>query len=525
MSRRTKKNKVVTAANDQYFHSLLTLIQTLLECNVNMEITLEIWDIGLTSRQKQFLKLLESKHICVRDLSEVSIEPFPGAFLGSKSNYAWKAFCVINSLQNSRNIIWIDAGVAVTADLSLFFEKIESEGYVFFDNFGRTNSEWTSNECKELMNFVANDEKGLQISANVFGVSNLSSTLDLILEWVEQCSQEKNMKSDNPKHRYDQSVLSILAFRKEIHLTAFTDFCLEGSDAGLARAENKLFLAHRRTFSWYNLNFLISLNDEVNPVDSPILTIVTTTLNDVEGLHKTANSIPISNDIQWIVVDGGSESMTLGMIESLVEARFGTLLYGPDSGIFHGMNKGLSYARGRYVLFLNGGDCLDENLVLEDMLNEISKSNYDWWTGSAVGVNKDNEILWVWPIPSRIRLKLGVNSYCHQATVVSRLVLNELRGFREDSIYSDWALSLVLRKKLGQPKQLRTLQVRFLVGGVSGNQTIEFWVRESSRLRVLYGLAIWKSNLLDLMIQKAVGQLIRSRRGQLIRPDLTKVAK
>ena len=231
--------------------------------------------------------------------------------------------------------------------------------------------------------------------------------------------------------------------------------------------------------------------------------------------------IPISNELEWIVVDGGSDSTTLEKIESLVEKRSGKLLYGPDSGIFHGMNKGLSHARGRYVLFLNGGDCLDENFVAKEVLDKLSQSMYSWWTGSAVGVSKDNEVLWSWPIPNRTKLKLGVNSYCHQATVVSRHALNDLNGFREDSIYSDWALSLVLRKRFGEPQRLSALNVRFLVGGVSGNQTIEFWVRESSRLRVLHGLAICKSNFLDLVIQKAVGRLIRSRRGQLIRPDLT----
>ncbi len=514
------KNKVVTAAGDEYFFTLLTLVQTLLECNKNMDVSLEIWDIGLTLKQKRFLSLIESDYIRVRDLSEVAVEPFPGAFLGSNRNYAWKPFCVINSLENCRNVLWVDAGIAVTADLSLFFEKIQSESYVFFDNFERTNSEWTSKECKEVMHFDASDQTGLQISAGVFGVSNTSPTLDLLLEWLDQCSQEANMKSDNQKHRYDQSVLSILAFRKGIRLTAFSDFCLEGPDAGLARATKKTFLVHRCTFNWYDLNFLINLN-ELNPNDSPILTIVTTTLNDAEGFHKTAMSIPISNEIEWIVVDGGSDSTTLKLIESLVEMRSGKLLYGPDTGIFHGMNKGLSHARGRYVLFLNGGDCLDENIMTEDVLDKLVQNDFGWWTGSAVGINKDDEILWSWPIPNRIKLLLGVNSYCHQATVVSRHALNELKGFREDSIYSDWALSLVLRKRFGEPQRLNALNVRFLVGGVSGNQTIEFWVLESSRLRVLHGLAIWKSDFLDLMIQKVVGRLIRSRRGQLIRPDLT----
>ncbi len=516
----TIKNKVVTAASEEYFFALLTLVQTTLECNANMELSLEIWDIGLTLRQRQFLRLIEGKNISVRNLSEVDVEPFPGAFLGSERNYAWKAFCVNNSLRNTRNVLWIDAGVAVTADLCKFFEKIQFEGYVFFDNFGRTNSEWTSEECKEVMHFGTSDEAGLQISANVFGVSNTSSTLELIHEWVNQCSQEKNMKSDNPKHRFDQSILSILAFRQSMRLTSFGDFCLEGSDASLARATKKSFLAHRRTFNWYDLNFLIDLN-EVSPAESPLLTIVTTTLNDEQGFHKTASSIPISDEIEWIVVDGGSKSSTLELIESLVEARSGTLIYGPDSGIFHGMNKGLSQARGKYVLFLNGGDCLDENLVMDDVIDKLSQNDSGWWTGSAVGVNKDNEVLWSWPIPNEIKLRLGINSYCHQATLVLRHVLNELKGFREDSIYSDWALSLVLSKRLGKPQKLNALNVRFLVGGVSGNQTIEFWVRESSRLRILYDLAICKSDLIDLMIQKAVGRLIRSRRGQLIRPDLT----
>jgi hypothetical protein len=515
------KFKVVTAANHDYFYSLLTLMQTFRFYNSTNDIFLEIWDLGLESWQRQILDLMKNDQIRIRDLSVGIEEPFEGAFKASKKSYAWKAFCVRESFRNCENLVWVDSGVAIMKNLESFFTRIKEVGYVFFDNFGRTNDKWTSIECKKNMGFAMEESESLQISANIFGLNKSHSNQELITQWVEQCSMEENMKSDDPNHRFDQSVLSILIFRRKYKLTPFLEYCLEGSNADIARNKDLFFLVHRRTFNWYDLNFLIDLNPPVDKT-SPDLTIVTTTLNDLIGFTKTANSIPIHSRIEWIIVDGGSRKEIVHQIELLAAERSGQILYGPDSGIFHGMNKGLSKSRGKYVLFLNGGDCLEENLDIPTLLGEIERIGEGWGVGSAIGVNNFNQYLWTWPQPNKIKLVLGINSFCHQSTIVRKSVLDQLNGFREDSIYSDWAASLVLLKKLGWPNKIKSLKIRFSIGGVSSNQTIGYWINESSRLRVLSGQAILGNRVLDLFVQRILGQIIKSKRGQLLRPDLTK---
>ena len=61
------------------------------------------------------------------------------------------------------------------------------------------------------------------------------------------------------------------------------------------------------------------------------------------------------SDFEWIVVDGGSNDGTREWLER--EAPPGCIWSTErDRGVFDAMNKGLDRSRGRYVLFLNGGD-------------------------------------------------------------------------------------------------------------------------------------------------------------------------
>lgn len=519
LKHKTAKQKLVTAADAGYFYSLLTLIQTLRTIDQDKRINLEIWDIGMEKWQRQILETVLDDKTAIRSLHEKLREPFVGAFCPSGDNFAWKPFCIRESLQNCKHLIWLDAGVALTGELDDFFILLEQRDLILLDNFDRKNVDWTSSECQRLMNFDSSDQSGLQISANIIGFTNSRFNVDLIEEWLAYCSIESVIKSSEPKHRHDQSVLSILAHRRSIDLVPFTRFAIEGSEYEEARLQSKVFLAHRRKFNWYDMNFLVNFHSEKSNRD-PILSIVTVTFNDLNGLNETLKTIPKSPLIEWIIVDGGSHKLILDEIETIAANNQATLLYGPDLGIFHGMNKGLTQSQGKYILFLNSGDSLENDVDIEGLLEEISNLGSTWAVGDAIAVNHLGKELWKWPSPSRLKLKLGVNSYCHQASIVPRDFLMTRGGFIQDSMYSDWGISLLLRSQLGKPKNLVNLKIRFLAGGVSSTQTIDYWVRESSRLRIKLGTPIFKSKYLDRLIQALAGRLIRTTRGQLIRPDL-----
>lgn len=103
------------------------------------------------------------------------------------------------------------------------------------------------------------------------------------------------------------------------------------------------------------------------------LSIVTINYNNAVGLLKTLESIikQNANDFEHIIIDGASTDDSVNVIRNyekkLNEKQNKYLLKWisePDKGIYNAMNKGIDYASGDYLLFINSGDTLfDDNVV------------------------------------------------------------------------------------------------------------------------------------------------------------------
>ena len=104
-----------------------------------------------------------------------------------------------------------------------------------------------------------------------------------------------------------------------------------------------------------------------------LLTIITIVRNDVNGLKSTHNSLISKPDyVDWVVIDGASTDGTKeyiannsGFIDSWVSEK--------DSGIADAFNKGILNSKGKYVLFLNAGDCLKPHffLLADKLIKEL----------------------------------------------------------------------------------------------------------------------------------------------------------
>jgi glycosyltransferase involved in cell wall biosynthesis len=90
-----------------------------------------------------------------------------------------------------------------------------------------------------------------------------------------------------------------------------------------------------------------------------LLTIVTVTKNCATTIDRTLDSIVAVKrpGVEYVIVDGVSSDATLSAIRAR-GALVDLLVSEPDNGIYNAMNKGVSLARGRYVLFINGDDVL-----------------------------------------------------------------------------------------------------------------------------------------------------------------------
>lgn len=90
-----------------------------------------------------------------------------------------------------------------------------------------------------------------------------------------------------------------------------------------------------------------------------LLTIVTVTKNCAGTIGRTLDSVQaVKRDgIEYVVVDGVSSDGTLEAVRQR-GALVDRCLSEPDSGIYNAMNKGVTLARGKYVVFINGDDAL-----------------------------------------------------------------------------------------------------------------------------------------------------------------------
>ena len=111
-----------------------------------------------------------------------------------------------------------------------------------------------------------------------------------------------------------------------------------------------------------------------------ILSIITINYNNAAGLEKTMQSVlcQTNDDFEYVVIDGGSNDGSPDVIKRF-EKEFRTRLNWVserDKGIYNAMNKGIRKAQGEYLEFLNSGDCLVDDQVVERMVDELKKRDY-----------------------------------------------------------------------------------------------------------------------------------------------------
>lgn len=106
-------------------------------------------------------------------------------------------------------------------------------------------------------------------------------------------------------------------------------------------------------------------------MNTPFFSIITPCRNAGDKLNRTLSSVLAQTyqDYEIIVKDAGS---TDGSILDMPADRRIRLVRGEDAGIYDGMNQALPLASGEYLLFLNCGDVLHDETVLERVEREIA---------------------------------------------------------------------------------------------------------------------------------------------------------
>jgi len=180
------------------------------------------------------------------------------------------------------------------------------------------------------------------------------------------------------------------------------------------------------------------------------LSIITVNLNNAEGLRKTIESVVSQTftDFEYIIIDGGSTDGSVDIIKQYAD-RITYWVSEPDKGIYNAMNKGILQAKGEYCQFLNSGDFLYSNKVLNDVF--YPNFTEDIITGDMLKLFPDN-ITKLDKGQAYARLQKGQNltlydmfygTINHSSSFIKRELFNKYGLYDENyKIVSDWIFFL-----------------------------------------------------------------------------------
>lgn len=158
------------------------------------------------------------------------------------------------------------------------------------------------------------------------------------------------------------------------------------------------------------------------------------------------------DDYEIIVVDDGTKDRSAEIAESMNE-KFGNIkiVHKPNGGLSSARNKGLEYATGEYVWFIDSDDYIEENVlkmltskIYEDRLDLLMFNVYDVWPDKEMaGFDVDEQ-------PDRILsgmeyikgYDIGKSAWCF---IVKREILTDNNlFFTEGIIHEDYEFTLRL---------------------------------------------------------------------------------
>lgn len=198
-----------------------------------------------------------------------------------------------------------------------------------------------------------------------------------------------------------------------------------------------------------------------------MISIVTINKDNKEGLRKTIESVisqTYFSGIEYIIIDGASTDGSVQVIKEY-EDKINFWSSKPDKGIYDAMNKGLKYATGDYVLFLNSGDYLENEKVIENVMPYLDGKNFIVYGNQlmkghkklvklgavAISVHSNEEALTLKEYPDRVNEDYFKNySLPHQSTFIKTTLFKTKKYDESYKIISDM---IFLREAIVEKKK------------------------------------------------------------------------
>jgi glycosyltransferase involved in cell wall biosynthesis len=171
----------------------------------------------------------------------------------------------------------------------------------------------------------------------------------------------------------------------------------------------------------------------------PLVSIITPTFRQGRFIEQTIKSIRAQSyqNLEHIVVDGGSGDETLDVLRRNQGAYDLRWLSEPDRGMYDAVNKGIAMARGEVVAYLNSDDLFFPWTV------EVAVAHLQRHPASAIVFgdalsidDKTRAERWLFQPPFRLAYLMTIGSFAQPAVFWRRAVLDEVGVFDPDLQYT-----------------------------------------------------------------------------------------
>ncbi|HQF41476.1 MAG TPA: glycosyltransferase [Ignavibacteriaceae bacterium] len=173
-----------------------------------------------------------------------------------------------------------------------------------------------------------------------------------------------------------------------------------------------------------------------------MISIVTVTYNNFNELIETLNSIPESDIVESVVINGGDCKKTKDFLENYP----GKSISEKDDGIADAFNKSIKLSSGDYIMFLNSGDILLSADYLQKA-KSILDNNQDISFVHSNIVFSDQLGVDLYMKPQMKNVGFGM-PYHHQTMIVRKKIFDEIGMFKTELKYAmDFDLVVRMEKK------------------------------------------------------------------------------
>ena len=246
----------------------------------------------------------------------------------------------------------------------------------------------------------------------------------------------------------------------------------------------------------------------------PLISVITVVFNGASTLEHTIQSVleQTYDNVEHIIIDGGSTDGTLDIVRKY-EDRIDYWLSEKDAGIYDGMNKGFSLARGKYVGTLNSDDYLAAPDVMELMAGVLEASQVDAVFSGLDVVDPENRkrVLRRYRVSRLTPFMLRLGLMPAHPTFYCRKACYEQAGFfRTDyRIAADFEmLARLLLKQHISWKFINRTTVKMRAGGLSSRDMKSSWILNREIVRACRDNGLY-TNILILALKLPIRMLER----------------